>query len=85
MQQVKDKSNQTRIAYAVDEAAHAISISRARLYELIGAGEIGVCKIGKRTIIPAVELYTLLDRHRTNKADAAAGCHNGRTSPAIKS
>jgi excisionase family DNA binding protein len=85
MQQVNDPLNKTRLAYGVDEAAHALSISRARLYELIGAGEIGICKVGKRTLIPAVELYSLLDRHRADKADTAVGCRDSRTPPPIKS
>jgi excisionase family DNA binding protein len=60
-------STNLHLAYGIDEAAEAISLSRARLYELIGAGEIGVCKVGKRTIIPATELTAFLDRHRVNR------------------
>ena len=40
------------------------TLSRSRIYELIAAGEIAACKVGKRTIIPASELTTFLDRHR---------------------
>ena len=53
-----------RLAYRIEDAALALGLSRSRLYELIAAGEITACKLGKRTIIPASELTGLLDRHR---------------------
>jgi len=53
-----------RLAYSINEAAEAIGLSRAKLYELIGAGEIGVCKVGRRTIVPETELTAFLERHR---------------------
>lgn len=53
-----------RLAYGIEDAAATLGLSRSRLYELIGAGEIAACKIGKRTIIPATELTAFLDRHR---------------------
>jgi excisionase family DNA binding protein len=63
-----DHSNTNpRLAYGIDRAAEAISLSRARLYELIAAGEIAACKVGKRTIIPATELTAFLDRHRVTR------------------
>jgi excisionase family DNA binding protein len=52
------------LAYSVAEAAQALSISRSRIYELVATGEVGICKIGKRTVIPAAELTKFLDRHR---------------------
>ncbi len=54
----------TRLAYGIGDAALALGLSRSRLYELIAAGEIAACKVGKRTIIPVTELTTFLDRHR---------------------
>ena len=54
----------SRLAYGIEDAAAALGLSRSRLYELIAAGEIAACKVGKRTIIPATELTTFLDRHR---------------------
>jgi excisionase family DNA binding protein len=53
-----------RLAYGIEDAADAVGLSRSRIYELIAAGEIAACKVGKRTIIPATELATFLDRHR---------------------
>jgi excisionase family DNA binding protein len=56
-----------RLAYGIDGAANALDLSRSRLYELIAAGEIAACKVGKRTIIPAAELTTFLERHRVER------------------
>ena len=63
----------SRLAYGIEDAAEAIGLSRSRLYELIGAGEIAACKVGKRTIIPVSELTAFLERHRVERlADGRA-------------
>lgn len=51
-----------KLAYKVSEAAHALAISRSRLYELIGAGEIKILKDGGRTLIRRTELEAFLER-----------------------
>lgn len=51
-----------KLAYSVREAAHALAISRSRLYELIGAGEIKILKDGGRTLIRKTELEAYLHR-----------------------
>jgi excisionase family DNA binding protein len=45
-----------RIAYRPADAAKAIGISRAYLYELIAAGRIRTCKLGAATLIERAEL-----------------------------
>ena len=57
----------SRLAYGIEEAVNAVGLSRSRLYELIAAGEIAVCKVGRRTIIPATELTAFLERHRVER------------------
>ena len=57
----------SRLAYGIDDAADTLDLSRSRIYELIAAGEIAACKVGKRTIIPAAELTAFLDRHRVER------------------
>lgn len=59
-----------RLAYSIIGAADALSISRSRIYELVANGEVGTCKIGKRTVIPAAELTAFLERHRVARAAA---------------
>ena len=56
-----------RLAYGIGDAADALDLSRSRIYELIGDGEIVACKVGKRTIIAATELTGFLDRHRVER------------------
>jgi excisionase family DNA binding protein len=60
-------SQLSRLAYGIDDAANALDLSRSRIYELIAAGEIAACKVGKRTIIPAAELAAFLERHRVDR------------------
>jgi excisionase family DNA binding protein len=57
-------TSSSRLAYGIEDAASALDLSRSRIYELIAAGEIAACKVGKRTIIQAAELTAFLDRHR---------------------
>lgn len=57
----------SRLAYGIEDAAGALGLSRSRIYELIAAGEITACKVGKRTIIPAAELTAFLERHRVER------------------
>ena len=51
-----------KLAYRVVEAAYALAISRSRLYELIGAGDIKILKDGGRTLIRRSELEAYLAR-----------------------
>ena len=42
--------------YTINEAADYLRISRAHLYEHIGAGEIGTIKDGTRRFVPGTEI-----------------------------
>jgi excisionase family DNA binding protein len=55
------------LAYGIEDAADALGLSRSRIYELIAAGDITACKVGKRTIIPTTELTAFLERHRVER------------------
>jgi excisionase family DNA binding protein len=50
-----------KLAYSIVEAAHAVSIGRSKLYQLIAEGRVETRKIGKRTVIPATSLHRLLE------------------------
>ena len=50
-----------KLAYSIPEAAHAISIGRSKLYELIAAGCVETRRIGRRVVIPATSLHRLLE------------------------
>lgn len=45
-----------RLAYRVPEAAEALGVCRATVYNLISRGDISVVKIGRATRVPASEL-----------------------------
>lgn len=57
-----------RLAYSVDEAAQALGISRARLYELIADGTIPSVKLGRRRLIRRETLVRLLEDLETSAA-----------------
>ena len=57
-------SELSALAHSIPNAAARIGLSRSRLYELIGGGEIPVIKIGGRTLIGDDDLRVFLDRHR---------------------
>lgn len=50
-----------RLAYSVSEACHAVSISRSKLYELIGEGRIKTRKVGSRTLILSESLHAFVE------------------------
>jgi excisionase family DNA binding protein len=56
-----------RLAYGIVAAADTLDLSRSRVYELIEAGEITACKVGRRTIIQATELTAFIERHRVTR------------------
>jgi len=51
-----------RLAYSPAEAAQALGISRARLYQLLDDGTIPSVKLGRRRLIRRDALVELLDR-----------------------
>lgn len=51
----------TRAAYSPAEAAALLGISRSTIYVLIDSGDLARVKVGRRTLIPAVEIDRLLD------------------------
>jgi excisionase family DNA binding protein len=77
-QQYASSTSFPRLAYGIDDAADALDLSRSRIYELIAAGEIAACKVGKRTIIPVTELTEFLERHRVERLPG------GRAAPAAR-
>lgn len=50
------------LAYTMKEAVEVSRISRTKLYEAIGSGNLKVIKSGRRTLIRADELKSFLNR-----------------------
>ena len=44
------------VAYAVPEAARALSVSRDTIYQLIRSGRLRTIKVGRRRLVPAMSL-----------------------------
>lgn len=63
-----------KLLYRPAEAAETLGVSRARLYQLLAAGELGSVKIGVSRRIPADDLRAYVSRLRAeNGADTTAG------------
>ena len=50
----------TRLTYTLTEAAGRLGISRALAYEAAHRGELPVCRIGRRMLVPRAALLRLL-------------------------
>jgi excisionase family DNA binding protein len=59
----------TPLLYTIPEAAHALRISRTKLYELLTAREIESVYIGRSRKIPATALRAYVDRLRTEREE----------------
>ncbi|MDE2623761.1 MAG: helix-turn-helix domain-containing protein [Betaproteobacteria bacterium] len=49
------------LAYSVNDACIAISCCKSHLYSLIRAGKLETRKLGRRTVIPARSLRSLIE------------------------
>jgi excisionase family DNA binding protein len=50
-----------RLTYSLAEAAERLGISRWLAYEAAHRGELPVCRIGRRMVVPRAALLRLLD------------------------
>jgi excisionase family DNA binding protein len=55
------------LAVRVREACRLTGIGRSKLYELIGAGEIKIVKVGTITLIPIQSLKSFLERRMNGR------------------
>lgn len=55
---------QPRMAYSVKEACAIIGVGKNTIFALFNQGRLSRVKIGKRTLVLAHELKTLLDQAR---------------------
>lgn len=49
------------VAYSVSNVLQLVGISRTKLYQVVGSGQLKIRKIGNRTIILAADLEAWLD------------------------
>ena len=55
------EATEERLTYTLTEAARRLGISRALAYEAAHRGELPVCRIGRRMLIPRAALMRLLE------------------------
>jgi excisionase family DNA binding protein len=54
-------AGEERLTYTLNEAARRLGISRALAYEAAHRGELPVCRIGRRVLVPRAALLRLLE------------------------
>ena len=54
-------TGEERLTYTLNEAARRLGISRALAYEAANRGELPVCRIGRRVLVPRAALLRLLE------------------------
>jgi excisionase family DNA binding protein len=54
-------TGEERLTYTLNEAARRLGISRALAYEAAHRGELPVCRIGRRVLVPRAALLRLLE------------------------
>jgi excisionase family DNA binding protein len=55
------QAGEERLTYTLNEAARRLGISRALAYEAANRGELPVCRIGRRVLVPRAALLRLLE------------------------
>ena len=58
-------AGEERLTYTLTEAAARLGISRALAYGAAHRGELPVCRIGRRMLVPRAALARLLDQGNT--------------------
>ena len=53
-----------KVAYSVNETLDLISIGRTTFYDLVARGELKITKLGKKTLVYAIDLAALLNKLR---------------------
>jgi excisionase family DNA binding protein len=76
--QTAPQSALTRLAYSPSESAQVLGISRSKVYELMGSGDLNVIKLGSRTLVLHSELARFL-------ASLGARARRGRPRKAVQS
>ena len=61
-QDASEVQDDGRLTYTLTEAASRLGISRALAYEAAQRGELPVCRIGRRVLVPRVALLRLLEQ-----------------------
>lgn len=61
MQNSDEMEHETRLAYSVTEVANITGLGRTTVYKLIGEGKLQSIKIGRRRLVGATQVRSLLN------------------------
>jgi excisionase family DNA binding protein len=53
-----------KVAYSVNEALDLLSIGRTKFYELVSSGDLNITKLGRKSLVYAIDLAALLKKLR---------------------
>ena len=53
-----------KVAYSVTETLELLSIGRTKFYELADSGDLKITKLGRRSLVYAIDLVALLKKLR---------------------
>jgi excisionase family DNA binding protein len=67
---MREKLPPPKLAFGIDEAAHALSLGRTKIYALINEGLLKTVKIGGRRLVSADSIHKLLDPTEGGSGDA---------------
>jgi len=67
--------NEEKLLLRPEEAARALALSRARLYQLMATGELASVKIGASRRVPLVDLQGYVQRLRVGGEATPNGQH----------
>jgi excisionase family DNA binding protein len=60
------RSDDERLAIAVEDAAHLLGISRSLAYELCARGELPTIRLGRRLVVPKRALFAMIENVEAN-------------------
>jgi excisionase family DNA binding protein len=61
---METQGQETNRLLNVTEVKRRLPLSRARLYQLLGSGELGSVQVGRRVMVPESDLEHFIESHR---------------------
>jgi excisionase family DNA binding protein len=57
------------LVYSVEEAGKILSLSRSTAYKLVHTGELPAIRLGRRLVVPKIQVERLLNGKKDGQAD----------------
>jgi excisionase family DNA binding protein len=59
-----------KVAYSVKDAIDLLSIGRTTFYALVGRGDLKITKLGKKSLVYAIDIAALLSKLRSPEQES---------------